>query len=70
MIVSHEVFVAIVAGMTLFVTGTNGVRDVFLLRRLLRDREADNRHDRIFGMIVGIFLMIFAYAGVIKYYWL
>ncbi len=67
MIMAHETFVWVVAGLIVFVTGTNGIRDIFLLRRLLGDPGAKNRSDQIFGTFVGIFLLLLGFGGVIKY---
>ena len=69
-IVPHSVFMGIA---TVIIVGTCAswlVVEYVNLRRTLRETvHTPERHDRIFGSIIGAAIMVIGLVGVVKYYW-
>ena len=70
MIVSAAHFGLFITAMVVGFSVGAAVRDVHLLNRLLRPgvRESKARRDQVFGSIIGLLLVAFGLAGVVKYH--
>jgi hypothetical protein len=70
-LVSHHVLLTITTLVTVVTCASWIVVEIVRLRWLIgqRDLDAGARHDRMFGSIVGIAIMLIGLAGVVKHLW-
>ncbi|MCG8417505.1 MAG: hypothetical protein MJE77_06120 [Proteobacteria bacterium] len=57
-----------VSAVVFFPSATWLVVDIVRLRRALAMEEGDDRHDRVFGSIIGVIMAAIGVAGVLKFH--
>jgi hypothetical protein len=68
-IVSHSVFIWFITSMVLFLCTTAGIRDVYVLTRLLRQSEyTPEEKDLLFGAVTGLVMCLIGFGGVVKFH--
>lgn len=68
MIVSENLFMWICTALVFGLSVGWFVVDVVRLRAVLKDPDAENRHDRIFGSIIGLTIATVGIIGVFRFH--